>query len=108
MKKLVICLILVFGFMTMAGFFGAKGDNAAEKKKSIQKMTTQTLNELYKYQPAAKKEIARSKGYAVFSNTGINLLLVSTGNGYGVAHDNTTGKKTYMKMFSGGVGVVIF
>jgi lipid-binding SYLF domain-containing protein len=52
-----------------------------------------------------KKEIAASKGFAVFSNTGVNVLVVSTGNGFGVAHDNTGGKETYMKMLSGGVGL---
>ena len=49
--------------------------------------------------------MANSIGYAVFSNTGINLLLLSTGNGYGVAHDNATGKETYMRMFTAGVGI---
>ena len=41
----------------------------------------------------------------MFSNVGINLLLLSTANGYGVAHNNETGKDTYMKMWSGGVGI---
>jgi len=104
-RKTGFCLFLVAGFLLTTGFIGAKGDNPAEQKKSIQKMKSQTLKDLYKLQPGAKKEIAESKGYAVFSNTGINLLLVSTGNGYGVAHDNSNGKETYMKMLSAGVGI---
>ena len=51
--------------------------------------------------------MANAVGYAVFSNTGINVLLLSTANGWGVAHNNETGKDTYMKMWSGGVGVGI-
>lgn len=35
----------------------------------------------------------------------INLLAVSTGQGYGVAHNNKTGKDTYMKVFFAGFGV---
>ena len=61
--------------------------------------------DLYTLHPEAKQSVAKSVGYAVFSNTGINLLLLSTGNGYGVAHDNETGKETYMRMFSAGVGI---
>ena len=34
-----------------------------------------------------------------------NLLLMSTENGYGVVHDNASGKDTYMKMAGAGVGV---
>ncbi len=104
-RKLFFCIMLSIAFMTTTGFIGAKGDSPEEKKKNIQKMKVQTLNDLYKIQANAKKEIEGSKGFAVFSNTGVNLLLVSTGNGYGVAHDNTTGKDTYMKMLSGGVGI---
>ncbi len=68
-------------------------------------MKQDTLKDLYQYHPAAEKKVANSAGYAVFSNVGINLLLLSTANGYGVAHNNETGKDTYMKMWSGGVGV---
>ena len=46
-----------------------------------------------------------SVGYAVFSNTGINLLLVSTANGSGISHDNKSGTDVYMKMFSAGAGI---
>ena len=64
-----------------------------------------TLNDLYKQLPGAKEAIENSAGYAVFDNVGINLLVVSTGNGSGVAHDKKTAKDTFMKMFSAGVGI---
>jgi lipid-binding SYLF domain-containing protein len=68
-------------------------------------MKQETLDDLYSFHPEAKQKLSDSVGYAVFSNTGINLLLLSTGNGYGVAHDNETGEETYMRMFSAGVGI---
>jgi hypothetical protein len=37
-------------------------------------------------------------GYAVFSNINTNLFLFSSGNGYGVAIDNSSAIKIYMKM----------
>ena len=106
MKK-NICLLtigLVF-FVFLTGFLGAKGDNPAEKRRAINEMRRETLAELFKLVPSAREEIRRAVGYAVFSNIGINVLLISTGNGYGVAHDNITGRDIYMKMLSGGVGV---
>ncbi len=104
-RNLSIFVIGLFFFVFLTGFFGAKGDNPAEKRRAINKMRRETLAELYKLVPSAREEISRAAGYAVFSNVGINVFLVSTGNGYGVAHDNTTGKDIYMKMLSGGVGV---
>lgn len=75
----------------------------AEERAEIDKMTSKGLSELYKVQPAAKGQIANAAGYAVFGNFGMNLLLVSTANGAGKAVSG--GKATYMKMFSGGVGI---
>jgi lipid-binding SYLF domain-containing protein len=40
----------------------------------------------------------------VFSNVNINLIFIAAGSGYGVAVDNKTGKRTYMKMGEAGIG----
>jgi len=98
-------LVAFIAFFLLTGFFGPEGDNPDEQRKTIQTMKQKTLNDLYTFHPAAKKSVANAIGYAVFSNTGINVLLLSTGNGWGVAHNNETSKETYMKMFSAGVGV---
>jgi lipid-binding SYLF domain-containing protein len=79
----------------------------AKKRQEILKMRKDALKELYKQYPEAKSQIANAKGYAVFGNLGVNVLLLSTGRGGGIAHDNATGKDTYMKMISAGVGVGI-
>lgn len=82
-----------------------KKKNPAEERAEIDKMTNTALSELYKIQPQAQNEIANAKGYAVFGNFGMNLFLLSTANGAGKAVSG--GKSTYMKMYSGGVGVGI-
>lgn len=82
-----------------------KKKDPAKERKEIQSMRKEALKELYKLSPEAKTEIANSNGYAVFGNTGMNLLLVSTNRGSGIAHNNSSGKETYMKVISGGVGV---
>ena len=82
-----------------------KGDNDQDKREAIQQMKNNTLADLYKLHPQAKDRIQRSEGYAVFSNVGVHLVFVSAAGGWGIAHDNKTGKEYYMKMASGGLGV---
>ena len=105
MKRVMTFLSIIIMFLLLTGFWGPKGSNSEEKRQSIQKMRNETLAELYNYAPYAKNEIRRAEGYAVFSNTGINVILLSAANGWGVAHDNKIGKDTYMKMVSGGIGI---
>ena len=89
----------------LSGFSGlAAATSPDEKRKEIRKMRSETLAKLYKVHPLAKGDIQKAAGYAVFSNIGINLILLSAAGGSGVAHDNRTGKDIYMKMVSGGVG----
>jgi lipid-binding SYLF domain-containing protein len=68
-------------------------------------MRADTLAELYAAHPPARSRVQQAAGYAVFSNVGVNLILLSAAGGSGVAHDNRTGEDIYMKMVSGGVGL---
>jgi lipid-binding SYLF domain-containing protein len=70
----------------------------AEQQEDITKMAQQSLQQLYKAQPAAKAAINKAAGYAVFSNMGIKILFGGSGSGQGVAVNHKTGHKTYMKM----------
>lgn len=98
-------ILIAVAFVLLTGFWGDDDETPADKRKEIQKMRSETLSDLYRYQPQAKDEIKNSAGYAVFSNFGMNLLLLSTARGGGVAHDKASGKDTYMKMFSAGGGI---
>lgn len=102
-KKNVI--VLVSSFFLLTGCLGPKGNTIGDKKTAVQSMRTDTLKELYRIHPIAKQQIRMAKGYAVFSNTGFNLFLLSTGSGWGIARNNSTGKETYMKMYSAGLGI---
>ncbi|MDD5300533.1 MAG: hypothetical protein PHD65_08565 [Gallionella sp.] len=89
----------------LSGFAGAAAAASPEEKRAeIRKMRSETLAKLYKVHPAARGDIQKAAGYAVFSNIGVNLILLSAAGGSGVAHDNRTGRDIYMKMISGGVG----
>jgi lipid-binding SYLF domain-containing protein len=105
-RLLVKAGVAVIAFGLLGGCVTTpKGETPSEKRHEVQKMRADTLAELYKIHPPAKARIKHSKGYAVFSNVGVNLLLVSAAGGWGVAHDNKTGQDIYMKMVSGGVGL---
>ena len=88
-------------------FLGAcvSGSTVSEKRANIQKMRAETLAKLYKLEPGAQTRIQKAAGYAVFSNIGVNVILFSAGGGWGVVHDNKSGKNTYMKMGSAGIGL---
>ena len=116
MKKRIIIkvtfstFLLMFLTMGLTSSFAqdAKDQKKIEKQKNkINQAKVKGLKELYKIEPSAKSKIASAYGYAVFTNTGVNLFVLSSGNGKGLLHNNSTGKETYMKMISIGAGLGI-
>ncbi len=89
--------IIIFSLFILAAI-PAYSKDSEEKRSEIQAMKTETLNELYKKEPAARKHVQNAKGYAVFSNFGMKIFLAGGGKGSGVAINNGTKKNTYMKM----------
>jgi lipid-binding SYLF domain-containing protein len=102
MSRLALAGMLLIALLT--GCMGPKGDTVADKRQSVLSMRSATLAELYGVHPIAKTQIEGAAGYAVFSNLGFNLLLLSTASGWGVVHDKATGRDTYMNMYSAGFG----
>lgn len=70
-----------------------------KKRTDIRKMTQDTLQRLYKADPAAQVAVTKGYGYAVFSNTGVKILFGGSGNGRGMAVSNQTKAETFTKMF---------
>ena len=66
-------------------------NNKEDKRADIQKMAQDTLHRLYKAEPPAKAAVEKAYGYAVFS--------IMSGNGIGMAVNNKTKGKTFMRMF---------
>jgi len=93
----------VICFFALTGF-GLGKKSADEQRAEIDQATSEVLTELYRQEPGARDYVENAAGYAVFSSIGINVLLVSTANGKGVAHYRN-GEKVYMKMFSAGGGI---
>lgn len=107
----VIAVLVIFAFLagcaTQGGGDPSTAPKVAELRAEIGKMRADTLARLYKNHPPSRAQVQNAYGYAVFSNLGVNLMLLSMAGGSGVAHDNTTGRDVYMKMASGGVGLGI-
>ena len=76
-----------------------------ERKQITNDMAVETLQRLYREEPAAKQQVADSAGYDVFSNGNVNIIFISGSGGYGVVMNKRTGGKSYMKMVLGGVGL---
>ncbi|OQY08060.1 MAG: hypothetical protein B6I25_00140 [Planctomycetales bacterium 4572_13] len=104
MKKTTILFTLLVLALALTGCSpGGKLTND-EKIQAINTMADETLQRLYTDKPSTKDEVKEAAGYAAFSNANVNIIFVGMGGGYGVAVDNATGDKTYMKMGSGGLG----
>lgn len=99
--------ILAVAAMTglLAGCMSPDGASKAEKRAAVQEMRADTLARLYELRPEARERVENAVGYGVFSNVGINVVLVSAGNGWGVVHDNRDGSDVYMKMATAGIGL---
>lgn len=105
MKKATTLLTLLILALAIIGCSPGSKLTNAEKTQAINTMADETLERLYTEKPSTKDEIKKAAGYAAFSNGNINIIFASMGGGYGVAVNNETGRKTYMKMGSGGVGL---
>jgi lipid-binding SYLF domain-containing protein len=96
-------VLITLPVTSIAGLFG--DDKTPDQHRAeIGQMRDKTLTRLYKEQSDTKAEIAKAVGYAVFDDTGVHVLVVSGGFGHGIAHDNKSGKETYMKMYTAGAG----
>ena len=94
--KLLVLVVAIVGAIGLT----AHADDADKQKqqKEIRNMAQDTLQRLYKAEPATKSAVKHAAGYAVFSNLGVKILFAGSGNGKGIAVNNHTKHETFMKM----------
>lgn len=97
----IIALLLAWVF-SLSAVAASSGDIEREQ---AQKMRTEVLERLYREQPGTRTDIQNAAGYAVFSSVGVHIVFLSGAGGTGIAHDNRSGKDTYMNMAAAGVGL---
>ncbi len=100
--KRVLCGMVVAGLALFAPVAMAGKESNAEKRAEIDKVSKEALEEILGKAENAKKLYDQSYGYAVFDNMRITFIF-SGGGGSGVAVNKGSGKRTYMKMGTGGI-----
>jgi lipid-binding SYLF domain-containing protein len=76
----------------------------ASKRAKIDEVADETLKRLFAENEYARALFDESMGWAVFDNTKV-AFGISGGGGRGVAVEKSSGRRAYMKMGTGGVGL---
>ena len=106
MKTTILMVLSVIVMVTLMSGCGPSAKlSVGERQQLIYDMEKETLERLYKEDTTTKRKIKKAAGNGTFANANVNLILISAGGGYGVVVDNSTGKRTYMKMALGGIGL---
>ncbi|HTP69986.1 MAG TPA: YSC84-related protein [Dongiaceae bacterium] len=103
MKFKTVASMLVI--VLLSAIVVAADDDDEKKREKTRKMAAEALQDLYKLEPTSQATIQKAAGYAVFDNMGVNVLLLSTARGTGLAVNNKTKQETFMKMVSAGGGL---
>jgi lipid-binding SYLF domain-containing protein len=93
-----IVMSLCFLLQNPALSASAGGKPVEQQREALVKRSGEILKALYAAKPQAEADIKKSYGYATFSDFGIKILVAGGGNGRGVAINNSTGEKTFMRM----------
>ncbi len=111
MKRLLTVWLCVFALGTpMAPAYALfESKPVAQQRADILKQNDQIMRRLYRLEPHAKELVAKSAGYATFSNFGMKIFLAGGGSGSGVVMRQNNDKPVYMKMVEvqAGLGVGI-
>ena len=106
MKKFFALATVLACLFTMSAV-SAKGYSAAEQRWQIDRLSEKTLERLCEKYPHARRVIDNCYAYATLSNSGVKVLFVGSSHGRGVAINNYTGERVYLRMkeLSAGLGL---
>jgi lipid-binding SYLF domain-containing protein len=90
--------------VTAAGCAQPKGDSIGEKRTHVKDMAAASRQQLAQSNPGVQRELDDAAGWAVFETVQTQILVTSTGNGFGLAHNNQSGKEYYLSGFGLGAG----
>lgn len=97
--------VLSLSTLIFAGCSAPKGTSLQEKRDYSLSMLDESLEMLYAEKPEQREVIANAAGYGAFSNFGMHIFVLATGNGFGVVVDNANDDRTYMRMTEVGAGI---
>jgi len=103
--------IAIFGLILVGCQSTAKDEKPLTQEQIIQKrqatieMAKTGLDALIKQNPKVKEEIEKAPGYAVFSATNINVVLIVIARGEGVLYDKRRKEPVFMQDLKTGEGL---
>ncbi|MCU7959219.1 MAG: hypothetical protein KZQ58_04305 [gamma proteobacterium symbiont of Bathyaustriella thionipta] len=113
LTMLVMSILLTYACSSLAGEELATEDTeetpmtaeeVAAEQQILLTMADETLQRLYKDNPAAEKKIEDAYGYGVFEGQTVNLVVYVAGKGMGVVFDKETKTPVYMHALRAGTG----
>ena len=113
MRKTAIWLMVMTLLCLMTNVvWAADADKAAKEqvkigkeRAEIEELSHKALANLYDKIPASERVIRNCYAYATLSNTGMKLGWLGDAHGRGLAINNETGEKVYMRMKEVGIGL---
>lgn len=102
---ILIPVVLLLSASLLGGCKSPGNSTFQEKRDSVLQMRSDALAEFREHHPGIDRQVQEAKGYAVFSNFGLKVLLAGGGHGFGVARDNATQRDTFMRMGEASAGM---
>lgn len=96
--RVMIALLLAVGLMASGCHTSGTPAETAMVRTDIDGVAGETLTRLYDAKPKARRAVENAAGYAAFSNFGWKIFITGSAHGKGVAVNNRTKSRTYMKM----------
>ena len=106
MKK-IFSLATLLACLLAVNLVSAKSYSVVEERWQIDQLSEKTLAQLYEKYPHAQRVIGECYAYATLSNSSVKIFLVGSSHGRGVAINNYTGERVYLRMkeLSAGLGL---
>jgi lipid-binding SYLF domain-containing protein len=101
MKRILIACLAATSLIATGpaqAFSMFQSKSVAQQRAEILKQNASIMKRLYAAQPHARELVAKSAGYATFSNFGMKILIAGGGSGSGVVLRTGAEKPIYMKM----------
>ena len=107
MKKTAtfIMVMLMMCVMTATALAATKEEKIQKERTKIEELSEKALKNLYEKVPSAERVIDECYAYATLSNTGMKLGIFGDAHGRGLAVNNETGERLYMRMKEMGIGI---
>jgi len=108
LSTVVMIMLAIMAFLGPQAYAAEEKESEvlerAAKRAKIDEVADETLKKLFSEDQKAKALYDKAVAWAVFDNTKVAFGL-SGGGGRGVAVEKTSGRRAYMKMGTGGVGL---